>query len=444
MGPNWLSFSFAVLLSSIFPQTLKAQCSDTGNTTCVTSFNRTCFAEDICAACLDGYISFKNDTSCFAIDDIDWETFIQLFNPTYKGSDLTQEERLQLLIAIAKFISEHNAANSSDFELEINRFSADSPEDAQDRTGYMYIKGSEDDLEDDFSAEVFTANTTLPERVNWVEEGAVTSVKDQGRCGCCWAISLAGAIESVAAINSNFTYLQSTSFQQFISCDPTNYGCDGGNIVTGMVYAMSWKGGMSSLNDYPFTDEKGETTGECYDKPVSVDPDDGKIVITFSDGRSFSERFERMKYAVTLQPVSMVLKTQCDLFSSYKSGVMTDDGDCRCEDVSCIDHAVLLVGYDDTYDPPYWLLKNSWGTSWGEGGYFRIAQASYEREWGLFGILGQGVIPLKAQNLTEQVDDEPQTTSGITWWEILVIAIVGVLVLLGCCCVASKCFRNQK
>jgi C1A family cysteine protease len=188
------------------------------------------------------------------------------------------------LIAIAKFISEHNTANP-DFELEINRYSADSPEDAQDRTGYVYIEGSEDDLEDDFAAQVPTANDTLPARVNWVEQGAVTSVKDQGRCGCCWAISLTGAIESATAINSNFTYLQSMSFQQFISCDPTNNGCDGGNIVTGMVYALrNQKGGMSSLNDYPFTDEEGDTTGECQDKPVAVNPDDGKIVTTFSDG----------------------------------------------------------------------------------------------------------------------------------------------------------------
>ena len=183
MKPLWLISSFAALLCSIFPLTLEAQCSDSGNKTCATVFNRTCFADDTCAACLDGYISFKNQTSCFAIDDIDWETFIQLFNPSYKGGDLTQEQRLQLLIAIAKFVSAHNAANSSNFELEINRFSADSPDDTRDRTGYVYIEDSEGDLEDDFATQLSTDNDTIPARVNWVEQGAVTLVKDQGRCG---------------------------------------------------------------------------------------------------------------------------------------------------------------------------------------------------------------------------------------------------------------------
>jgi hypothetical protein len=209
-----------------------------------------------------------------------------------------------------------------------------------------------------------------------------------------------------------------------------------------MVYAMgNREGGMSSLNHYPFTDEKGNTTEECQEFDSDVLPNNGKVVVTFSDGLSFDKRFAQMKNAVSIQPVAMVIRSQCDILSSYKSGVMTDDGDCQCEDVSCIDHAVLLVGYDDTNDPPFWSLKNSWGTGWGEDGHFRIAQASYGREWGLFGMLGEGVIPLDAKNVTGQEYDQPQT-SGPTWWQILLIAIAGVLAVLAICCVVSICVKK--
>lgn len=258
-------------------------------------------------------------------------------------------------------------------------------------------------------------------------------------------MAVCGALEGAAAIDSNFTYLQSLSFQQFISCDKENLGCDGGNIVLATEYSMeNTNGGTSSLNDYPFSDEEGETTAECKDVDrATTSPEDGRVVVTFQDGRSFEERLYRMKYAISVQPIAMVIKSDCKTLSSYKSGVMTDDGDCRCEDVSCVDHAVLMVGYDDTYDPPYWLLKNSWSTGWGEDGYFRIAQAPYDREWGLFAVLAQGVIPLDVTNTTTQVEDIPQDTgANLANWQIALIAVAGFLVVLICCCCIMKAAKK--
>jgi len=116
--------------------------------------------------------------------------------------------------------------------------------------------------------------------------------------------------------------------------------------------------------------------------------EDPAIVVTYSDELSREERLQTMKAALAEQPVSIALKTDCATFSSYDSGVMTQDGACACEEVECIDHAVLLVGYSDVHDPPYWLIKNTWGTSWGEEGFFRISQEGGGR-WGLFGLLGE-------------------------------------------------------
>ena len=100
---------------------------------------------------------------------------------------------------------------------------------------------------------------------------------------------------------------------------------------------------------------------------------------------------------------------------------MTDAGDCACGNTSCIDHGVLIVGYDDTSDPPSWLIKNSWGPDWGEEGYFQCAQTKGEG-WGLFGILGQGVVSLKAVNVTaEEASGAYAYSRAMGWWESLLM-----------------------
>jgi len=442
MTKNWLILSLFALLCSLPPVAIaQGGCS---NETCTTYFNRTCSENGDCTGpCIEDYTDFGNTTeSCFNISEIDWEMFIQKFDPSFKVEDLTKEERLELLIKIARFISEYNANNPGGVRLAINKYSADSEEDLKAKTGYRHIEGVESRLE-----ALQLPLDDVPTKRDWVEEGAVTSVKDQGRCGCCWAISNAGAIEGAATIESNFTYVQSVSFQQFISCDDENYGCDGGNIVLGMYYAVkeNERGGMSRLNDYPYTDEKGETTVQCNLEPErAVQPNDGRVVVTFDDGISFDERLRRMKYAVSITPISMVLKSTCNLFNNYKSGIVTDDQDCRCEDTDCVDHAVLLVGYDDEDDIPYWKIKNSWGTGWGEGGYIRVAQESYDRRWGLFGMLSQGVAALDVQNVTGQVYDNPQKSgSDLSTWQIVLIAVAGFLAVLVCCCGILACLKKK-
>lgn len=209
-----LSYLLAI---AFLPAAVNAQCDDD---LCTEFFNRTCSVNNDCTGpCLLNYTDFGNRTeSCFAIADIDWEMFIQKFDPEFKAEDLTKEERLELLIKIATFISEYNM-NNPGVSLGINKYSADSEEDLKAKTGFRQVEGSESMLEPQpIVGAGGGSSPTIPSKRDWVEEGAVTSVKDQGRCGCCWGVALAGAIEGAAAINSNFTYLQSVSFQQFISC----------------------------------------------------------------------------------------------------------------------------------------------------------------------------------------------------------------------------------
>jgi C1A family cysteine protease len=123
----------------------------------------------------------------------------------------------------------------------------------------------------------------------------------------------------------------------------------------------SWNpaNGIASLAEYPYTDYRGSTTTRCgvEGKDVAVVVSSGKIVITYESQASLEKRIQTMKQQLAIQPVSIVIKSTCLIFSNYKRGILTDDGDCACGNSRCVDHAVLLVGYNDDVDIPYWTIK---------------------------------------------------------------------------------------
>jgi hypothetical protein len=173
-----------------------------------------------------------------------------------------------------------------------------------------------------------------------------------------------GAVEGATFITD--TYIDSLSFQQLVSCDTSDGqdGCGGGSTVYAMEYAVSNSfGGLTLYSEYPFEDSGGTTTATCgmAGKNVTVQVYSPVSVASYSDtSTSLGDRIQEFKSAVAQQPVSITMNANCNTIQSYAGGVLTDDGGCACQSVDCIDHAVLLVGYNDTYDPPYWYIKNSW------------------------------------------------------------------------------------
>jgi len=262
---------------------------------------------------------------------------------------------------------------------------------------------------------------------------------------------MAGALEGAAAIASNFSYLQSLSFQQFISCDHSNYGCEGGSQVLALDYAESNTfGGMARLNDYAYTDDDGSTTQICNlrNQKLAVEAQGSGYVVSMDSYDTFDNRVAKMKSVLSRQPISISMRAICRTMTAYASGVLTDDGDCACADISCIDHAVLLVGFDDEDDAPFWKVKNSWGSNWGEDGYFRVSQANPTgsvSSWGLFGLLAEGIVPDFATNATGQVIDKPQRVQALDTWSIVLLALGAVLVVvILCSCVSRMCCGRSK
>ena len=423
-------------------------CSSNGTSTCDAS-NRICIVDnssnESCGACAYGYIEFSS--TCTSMSDVSLESFLSDFKPYFSSNGVTSNgvmaaERSSAFQSIMDFISFHNSQNPPpSFVLTLNKFAADTLDEVKERLGLIPSNETSKVLPQVMFNTTFTGTA-----VDWEQAGAVTSVKDQGRCGCCWAVSVAGAVEGAAAISSGFSYLQSLSFQQFISCDDTNFGCNGGDPVNALQYADSNSfGGMTTLNDYSFTDYNGRTTESCSvtNDPLAVQSQGAGYVVSIDSGDTFDYRVTKMKQALAHQPVSVSMHANCQTISVYGSGIITDDGDCACQDVTCIDHAVLLVGFNDDVDIPYWKVKNSWGKDWGEQGFFRVAQANPTgSSWGLFGLMSEGLVPTQAYNVTNGVPDKPQT-APLQIWQIAVIAAVVLFVLvILCSCIQKLCGRK--
>ena len=216
-----------------------------------------------------------------------------------------------------------------------------------------------------------------PFQMDWRQNHKVSSVKNQEHCGGCWAFSSSGAIESAWAIQNNVLY--NLSQQELIDCsvDYGNHGCGGGAMDLGFQYVID--NGLCTNLSYPYVASDQECQKDCTS------------VINISKYGDLKQNDEtNLKKGVSQQPVSVAIQANKRSFQLYQSGIYSDL-DCGTE----LDHGVLVVGYGHDIESGmnYWIIKNSWGTEWGENGYIRI-QKDIEDERGLCGIAMQPSIPI--------------------------------------------------
>lgn len=228
--------------------------------------------------------------------------------------------------------------------------------------------------------------STLPSEIDWRDKNVVTPIKDQGQCGSCWAFSTVATLESAVAIKTGV--LTNLSEQQLVDCDNfknggVDHGCNGGL----MDNAFDWIGknnGLCSYEDYPYTSGVTRSAGSCQKSCKNVVNTD---VFNFIDVGSNSDF--AMMTALNLQPVAVAIEADQKDFQLYSSGVFT--GLCGTN----LDHGVVLVGYGSLDGSDYYILRNSWGTSWGVDGYMYLGRGSeYNSGQGQCGVLGEGSYPL--------------------------------------------------
>lgn len=258
----------------------------------------------------------------------------------YGGAE-EENHRLGVFYNNFQKIQKHMAKTTRTFDMSLNSF-ADLTA-AEFKAAYLsvHVKKTKLNIVEDTAAPAPS--------VDWRTKGVVTAVKDQGQCGSCCAFSTTGALESAGAIAGKG--LQSFSEQQLVDCSGSygNQGCNGGLMDYGFQYVQDKGITLESKYPYRAVDQSCKTDGGAFKITGFTDVPAGNVASLAS--------------AVNKQPIAVAVDAENWQF--YSGGVFSD-----CS--SNLDHGVLLVGY--TAD--YWIVKNSWNTSWGEDGYIRLARGN--------------------------------------------------------------------
>ncbi|CAI7998292.1 Digestive cysteine proteinase 2 [Geodia barretti] len=271
--------------------------------------------------------------------------------------DITELRRHAIWQANKKYVDEHNEhlAPLLGFTLGMNEYAdMDGAEFAKVFNGYKSGRRSN-------NVKIFHATgVSLPDSVDWRTKGYVTGIKNQGQCGSCWAFSATGSLEGQ---HFNATgNLVSLSEQNLVDCSGTegNEGCNGGLMDDAFEYVIK-NNGIDTESSYPYVarDEK------CRFNTANV----GATEKSYTDVAHEDENALAQAVA-TVGPISVAIDASHNSFQLYSSGVYYEPSCSQTE----LDHGVLAVGYGSDNGQDFWIVKNSWGESWGMKGYIEMSR----------------------------------------------------------------------
>ncbi|XP_032516067.2 putative cysteine proteinase CG12163 [Danaus plexippus] len=205
----------------------------------------------------------------------------------------------------------------------------------------------------------------LPRYFDWRDHGAVSPVKNQGGCEACWAFSAVACIESHLKIHLSSEEILSEQF--LIDCAPGNIGCNSTSVLKTFGTIVNDIGGVLRDLDYkPYEAKQKKCSWDPLKRPIPVvgyrrvKPDEQIMAL----------------YVVNVGPLSAAINSAS--MAKYNGGI-DEPTDKLCSPRQT-NHAILIVGFSFYEDPqsktyvPYWIIKNSWGTSWGDYGYYYLVR----------------------------------------------------------------------
>ena len=297
-----------------------------------------------------------------------WVQWKQQYNKSY-GTESNESFRLQ---NFAQNYAEIKAVNSNpDFTWTagLNQFSDLSKKEfTSTYTGHK-------DLNLRSKKPISLKSQSVSTSRDWVADGAVTPVKDQGACGSCWAFSATGAMEGLYYKLHN--ELKSFSEQFFLNCDKNfpDMGCNGGNSAITMMWTET--NGIITEDRMPYT---ATVASYCYWNKYTSDFFNHDMLDVPADDN------EEMVAAIDRQPISIAVAAE--KFMHYQSGIFND--------WSCgrkLTHSPLAVGYGQENGNMFYKVKNSWNSTWGEAGYIRFARRT-GKSVGMCGLTSAATYPV--------------------------------------------------
>lgn len=305
-----------------------------------------------------------------------WREFFNFqdrFEKRYE-SLLELETRFEIFRTNLINILKHNSDQSQNFTLGVNQFTDLTPEEFK----AQYINGRLGSRLGSFGCQTFTSSGSgLPSSVDWRTKGVVNPVRDQGQCGSCWAFATTANAESVWAISRG--QLLDLSEEFLVDCASGlgyyNMGCNGGQPDSAFKYMIN--NGQCLESTYPYKAGSTRTAGSCQ-KCSSAG-------VTFSSCHDVKPNDQvSLAAAVAKQPVVIAIEADTRYFQSYSGGIL-DSTSCG----TTLDHAVEIVGYGSQNGQDYWIVRNSWGPTWGESGYVRIKKSSSTNDIGVCGVAAE-------------------------------------------------------
>lgn len=276
------------------------------------------------------------------------------------GSPTEKDFRLKVFSKNFKKVEQQNTKPGATWTAELNHFADLTEEEFTAKYLGYEAQTTETGLGTPFKSSRSETNP-LPETIDWRKEGATTPVKDQARCGSCWAFAATGAMETAYFLQ--YGELVNLSEQQLIDCSKRygNHGCSGGLPDFAFKYVKDH--GLVTEDEYPYAakDQRCKTQ-------QTVDP-----AIQLKGFKDIaSQKYEDLLEAVGEGSVAIGVHAQN--FMMYKSGIFRDD---KCAQQG-LNHGIVLVGYGEENGEKYWIIRNSWGTKWGEAGYGRFYRDDHD------------------------------------------------------------------